>query len=54
MNIPVRGTPGVILLAKKYRLIPQAKPLFDALNNTGLRISPTILDTTLRLAEEIT
>jgi len=54
LKIPVRGTLGVILLAKKHRLIPQAKPLFDALNNAGLRISPTILDTALRLAEEIT
>jgi len=52
LTIPVRGTLGVILLAKREGLIPQVGSLFDALIDVGLRISPEILKIALHLAEE--
>lgn len=35
-KIPSRGTVGVILLAKKRKIIPEAKPLIEALKTAGL------------------
>lgn len=51
-HIPVRGTLGVLLLAKREGLINQVHPLFDALVEAGLRIAPDVLKAALRLAEE--
>jgi predicted nucleic acid-binding protein len=52
LNIPVRGTLGVILTAKREGLVLQVRPLFNALVDAGLRISPEVLYMALHLAEE--
>jgi predicted nucleic acid-binding protein len=52
LGIPVRGTLGVILLAKKEGKVSSAAPIFEELRNAGLRISPAVLEAALRLAGE--
>jgi len=52
LRIPVRGTLGVILLAKREGKITAAKPLFDQLVQAGLRVSAEILEAALRLIDE--
>jgi len=50
--IPVRGTVGVILLAKRCGIIPAARPVVESLRAAGLFISPAVLGTSLRLVGE--
>jgi predicted nucleic acid-binding protein len=52
LDIPVRGTLGVILLAKREGLLSHARPVFSRLQEAGLRIAPAVLDTALELAGE--
>jgi predicted nucleic acid-binding protein len=52
LHIPVRGTLGIILLAKREGLIPHAKPVFDELLQAGLRIDPLTLAAALKLVGE--
>ncbi len=51
-HIPVRGTLGVLLLAKREGLVPRVRPAFDLLVDVGMRITPEILQAALRLANE--
>jgi predicted nucleic acid-binding protein len=51
-NVPVQGTIGVLLLAKKRGLIPAARPALDALAQAGLFISPELREQALRLVRE--
>lgn len=52
LGLPVRGTLGVILLAKREGLIPRVQPVFQQLLGVGLRIAPDVLDMALKLARE--
>jgi len=52
LGIPLRGTLGVILLAKRERLLSHVQPVFARLQEAGLRIAPAVLDTALELAGE--
>jgi predicted nucleic acid-binding protein len=52
LGIPVRGTLGVILLAKRDGLLTDVRMVFAQLQEAGLRISPAVLDTALELAGE--
>jgi predicted nucleic acid-binding protein len=52
LDIPVRGTLGVVLLAKREGLIARVRPVFDELLDAGLRIAPSVLDAALDLAGE--
>lgn len=52
LGIPVRGTLGVVLLAKRKGLIPYVRPVFDELVGVGLRIAPGVLSRALELADE--
>jgi predicted nucleic acid-binding protein len=52
LDIPVRGTLGVLLLAKKNGLIPEITPLLDDISAAGLRIAPNLLDAVRKLAGE--
>jgi len=52
LGIPVRGTLGVVLLAKREGLIPYVRPVFDELLDAGLRTAPSVLDMALGLAGE--
>jgi predicted nucleic acid-binding protein len=51
-GIPVRGSIGVILAARKRRLIPAAKPVLDDLVRAGLFIEDSLLREALRLVGE--
>jgi predicted nucleic acid-binding protein len=52
LKIPVRGTLGIILLAKREQMIPTAKPIVDELIKVGLRIDQGTIQTVLKLAGE--
>lgn len=52
IGVPLRGTIGIILLAKKKGLIPKAAPLARALIDTGLRFDAKWLDAALQLVGE--
>jgi len=52
LKISVRGTLGVLLLAKKHGKIAQIRPLLTQLQNVGLRINTKLIDEALKLAEE--
>jgi predicted nucleic acid-binding protein len=52
LGIPVRGTLGVVLLAKREGLIPYVRPVFDELIDVGLRIAPDVKNKALALAGE--
>jgi predicted nucleic acid-binding protein len=51
-GIPVRGTLGVVLLAKREGLVPHVQPVFEQLLDIGLRIAPGVLEKALDLAGE--
>ena len=52
LQIPLRGTLGVALLAKQAGLIGQFTPILAALRTAGLYLSPQIARQALRLANE--
>ena len=52
LGIPVRGTLGVILIAKKHRRIESARATLEALRRSGLYLSDPIVDAALRLVGE--
>jgi len=52
LGIPVRGTVALIVLAKRRSLIPQAKPVLQALLDQGIHLDSAIVDAALRLADE--
>jgi predicted nucleic acid-binding protein len=51
-NIPLRGTVGIILKAKKENLIPDAKPLIEELQKAGLRFNENWIKEALLLVGE--
>lgn len=52
LNVQVIGTAGVLLRAKRYGLIPKVKSILEALRATGFRLSETLEEEVLRLAQE--
>jgi predicted nucleic acid-binding protein len=52
LNIPLRGTLGMILVAKKRGLIPKARPVIEELIRAGLYLSRQILNEALRRVDE--
>lgn len=52
LGIPVRGTIGLILIAKKEGLLSEVKPLLDKLSEEGFRIDPELLRMARTLANE--
>ena len=51
-GIPVRGTLGLILSAKKRGLIPEARPVLENLRQSGMYLSNRILSQALALVGE--
>ena len=47
LGLSIRGTLGVILLAKKEGHIPLARPIFEKLIRAGMRIDSRLLHTSL-------
>lgn len=52
LNIPVRGTLGIVLIAKERGLIPAARPVIEDMVLAGLHLSRRVLDEALRRVDE--
>jgi len=52
LNIPVRGTIGILLSAKNRGLLKNITSIFFRLELAGYRIAPELLEAAKRLAEE--
>lgn len=52
LGIRVRGTLGIILLAKKLDLLPQIRPLLERITKSGFRIDPQLVEKIYELADE--
>jgi predicted nucleic acid-binding protein len=52
LNVPLRGTLGIVLVAKRRKLIPQARPVIEAMMSAGLYLSKRVLDEALRRVGE--
>ena len=52
LKIPVNGTLGLVLIAKKRGLIPAARPVLDALRDSGMYLSSAVLNRALALVGE--
>ena len=53
LGIPVRGTLGVLLLAKKSGFIERVEPVMQEVVAAGLHVHPHLRDDVLRLAGEL-
>jgi predicted nucleic acid-binding protein len=53
LGLPVVGTAGILLAAKRAGLIPEVAPLLDALIKHGFRISTALRDRVLADAAEV-
>lgn len=51
-NLPVIGSLGVLLLAKKQGIIPLIKPVIEEMANFGMRVHPKLLSAVLAEAGE--
>lgn len=52
IGVPVHGTIGVVLLAKREGRVERARPLLEDLVRVGLHLDAGIIEATLRLAGE--
>lgn len=52
LNIPVRGTLGLVLAAKRRGVIPNARPLVEKLVAAGMYLSERVVNDALRLVDE--
>jgi predicted nucleic acid-binding protein len=52
LSIPVRGTLGVLLLAKREGHLSEKGPMLERVQQAGLHISPDLLAALRRLAGE--
>jgi predicted nucleic acid-binding protein len=52
LNIPVRGTLGIVLIAKKRNLIPKARPVIEDMLTAGLYLSRKVVDEALKRVGE--
>lgn len=52
LGIPVRGTLGLVLTAKRRGVIPAARPVLEQLRQTGMYLSDHVLNQALSLVGE--
>ena len=52
LNIPLKGTVGFLIDAKRAGLLPEIRPLLDQLDAFGFRLAAATRATALRLAGE--
>ncbi len=52
LNLPVRGTLGVVLAAKRSGAIPAARPIVNALRAAGMLVSDAVVEGGLSLVGE--
>ena len=52
LGIPVRGTLGLVLLAKRHGRVPLARPIIEVLVESGMYLSRPVIDKALALVGE--
>ena len=52
LGIPVRGTLGLVLTAKRRGIIPAARPVLEKLRHSGMYLSDRVLNQALALVGE--
>lgn len=52
VGVPVRGTLGLVLVAKKRGRVPIARPVLEDLRRSGMYLSDSVLDQALALVDE--
>ncbi len=52
LRIPLRGTLGLVLIAKKRGVLPAARPVLLKLKQSGMYLSDQVLDQVLALIGE--
>jgi len=52
LGIPVRGTLGLVLAARRRGDIPAARPVVDSLRSAGMFLSDEVIDAALSLVDE--
>lgn len=52
LSIPVRGTLGIVLIARNRGLIPKARPVLEEMMTAGLYLSRKVLNEALRRVGE--
>jgi predicted nucleic acid-binding protein len=52
LSIPMRGTLGLVLLAKQRGLMKEARPVLEAMRASGMYLSDSVLDQALALVGE--
>ncbi|MCK5718444.1 MAG: DUF3368 domain-containing protein [Thiomargarita sp.] len=52
LNIPMRGTLGLVLIAKQRGIIPAARPIIEKLRQSGMYLSDVIINQALSLIKE--
>ena len=53
LGIPITGTAGILLRAKKASLVAELSPLLERLTRTGFRLDTSTRRTLLELADEL-
>lgn len=51
-QLPVRGTLGLVMIARQRGLIPAARPLLDTLRQAGMYLSDAVLNRALAMVGE--
>ena len=52
LNIPIRGTLGIVLVAKRRGVIPQARSVIEEMMTAGLYLSRKVVDEALKRVGE--
>ncbi len=52
LNLPVRGTLGLVLLAKQHGRVEAARPVLQAMRASGMYLSDEVLNRALALVHE--
>jgi predicted nucleic acid-binding protein len=52
LDIPVRGTLGLVLIAKQRGHLEAARPILESMLRAGMYLSPAVLDRALRSVDE--
>ena len=52
LGIPVRGTLGIVLVAKQRGVVHEAKPIIEDMMDAGLSLSREVVDAALRRVGE--
>lgn len=52
IGISITGTLGILLIGKQKGIVPQVKPIIEKIQKTNFRISQSLIDKTLKMAEE--